>query len=555
MLEAARKRLSTAKTQATAASTNLESIKQMLVNAQSMSDAADKEVKDAQTALDEAEKKFEVIDVDGDDDPDPTEGSNKRRKVSLSPQSQSNKSNNNSSTTNNTAAASNNNSTQVLVTGSSSVPNSSNNARAEAAAQDPNPNIATVQIMESLLSRSAAGNSNTTATTTPSNLAAESRTSSNNMSSGGSTLTDSSNSAAAVSSVGNRTNARQGSSAQVAPQQQSQQQQPKQKHRLTPEARVALREAVLSAIRHPQGTIDTGCLQRAIAEGLPERAIIYTANIARQRDASNRNRSTLTSNSSATSTAANRNVLTTTSYPFSINQIVVEGCGHPWINGVYRKVQGFYLGHAPVYSKRGKWNGVEVNFGIFRVKSNRNYWYIGTFPSRSDDSTGIISTQDSPLSRLYKSNWNPDELRSTYTPPENGWVAETTNARTPHLPTCQPITDSDTTAAPNSVVEECGMPEVNGTYKLSQSTRFSSGLPVYWKQQQIDGKLVKIIVCSYFNQSSQMWDIGVLGENNSLYRSSKARQKGNRLDEAPLNDSTWSVNEGVPHPPPQVKRG
>ena len=64
VLEAARKRLATAKTQATAANTNLESIKQMLVNAQSMSDAADKEVKDAQTALEEAEKKYEVISID-----------------------------------------------------------------------------------------------------------------------------------------------------------------------------------------------------------------------------------------------------------------------------------------------------------------------------------------------------------------------------------------------------------------------------------------------------------------------------------------------------------
>jgi len=107
-LESARKRLTAAKSQATATYTNLASIKQMLVNAQSMSDAADKEVKEAQTALNEAEKKYEVIDVDGDD-PDPTEGSNKRRKVSLSPQSQSNNNNNNANTTtgNNTTATQN----------------------------------------------------------------------------------------------------------------------------------------------------------------------------------------------------------------------------------------------------------------------------------------------------------------------------------------------------------------------------------------------------------------------------------------------------------------
>ena len=78
VLEAARKRLATAKSQATAAT-------QMLVHAQSMSDTANKEVKEARTALEEVEKKYEVIDVDGDD-LNPNEGSNKRRKVSLSPQ-------------------------------------------------------------------------------------------------------------------------------------------------------------------------------------------------------------------------------------------------------------------------------------------------------------------------------------------------------------------------------------------------------------------------------------------------------------------------------------
>jgi len=87
ILEAARKRLSTAKAQATAASTNLASIKQMLINAQSMSDAADK---DAQTALDEAEKKYEVIDIDDEPETPTAEGSNKRRKVSLSPQANNN---------------------------------------------------------------------------------------------------------------------------------------------------------------------------------------------------------------------------------------------------------------------------------------------------------------------------------------------------------------------------------------------------------------------------------------------------------------------------------
>ena len=108
-LEAARKRLYAANSQATAASTNLDSVKQMIANmlqsAQSMSDAADKEVKDAQSSLEEAEKKYEVINIDDDEPMNSNEGSNKRRKVSLSPQSQSN--NNNSTSGNNTTATQN----------------------------------------------------------------------------------------------------------------------------------------------------------------------------------------------------------------------------------------------------------------------------------------------------------------------------------------------------------------------------------------------------------------------------------------------------------------
>jgi len=79
-------------------------------------------------------------------------------------------------------------------------------------------------------------------------------------------------------------------SSQHASQQvlQSHDQRQKKKFHLTPEAKVALREAVLSAIRHPQGTVDPTFLKRAMALGLPEKAILNAAVVARQRDATNR---------------------------------------------------------------------------------------------------------------------------------------------------------------------------------------------------------------------------------------------------------------------------
>jgi len=123
VLEVARKRLTAANLQATAA-------KQMLASAQSMYDAAEKERKDAQSSLDEAEKKYEVINIDDDVDDQPMnsiEGSNKRRKVSLSPQANNSRNNtipsiaftsSSSNTTNNLSNNSNNSgSDRVLVSG------------------------------------------------------------------------------------------------------------------------------------------------------------------------------------------------------------------------------------------------------------------------------------------------------------------------------------------------------------------------------------------------------------------------------------------------------
>ena len=71
---------------------------------------------------------------------------------------------------------------------------------------------------------------------------------------------------------------------------EGQEQQQKKKFHLTPEAKETLREAVLSAIHHPQGTVDPDLLQRCIAEGLPETAVLNAAVVARQRDAKNRER-------------------------------------------------------------------------------------------------------------------------------------------------------------------------------------------------------------------------------------------------------------------------
>ncbi|KAL7449802.1 hypothetical protein ACHAWC_001820, partial [Mediolabrus comicus] len=69
------------------------------------------------------------------------------------------------------------------------------------------------------------------------------------------------------------------------------QQHQRQKFNLTVEAKQALKEAVLSAIRDPNGEVDQMALQRAMAQGLPKQAILKASLIARKRARENREKS------------------------------------------------------------------------------------------------------------------------------------------------------------------------------------------------------------------------------------------------------------------------
>jgi len=87
-IDAARKRLAAAKTQAASASTNMESAKAMMAaaeimmtNAQSQIQSSSKELDDATIFLVEAEKRWEVIDIDEVPDSPEEKRKNKRRKV------------------------------------------------------------------------------------------------------------------------------------------------------------------------------------------------------------------------------------------------------------------------------------------------------------------------------------------------------------------------------------------------------------------------------------------------------------------------------------------
>ena len=93
-IEAARKRLLAAKSQAYAASKNMKSVEEMIAkmreNAQSLVQSSSKEVKEAEAMLEDAEKRWEVIEIDADTTDSKNESCKKKRKVSLSPQAWNN---------------------------------------------------------------------------------------------------------------------------------------------------------------------------------------------------------------------------------------------------------------------------------------------------------------------------------------------------------------------------------------------------------------------------------------------------------------------------------
>ena len=189
-------------------------------------------------------------------------------------------------------------------------------------------------------------------------------------------------------------------------------------------------------------------------------------------DCLDHNNGTATGSSSATSSSNNR--------LFNVNQIVVEGCGTSFTNGTYNRIADMYNG-APVYIKENS-----TTMAIFRhffSVPNRNAWSIGQWSNNStySGSPGVIFYRDAN-----------DNSSQSISPPENDW--EPVGGIYP-LPTCRLVTNNDqsnqatqsnqsnngqvstSAAAANQltqptlsnvdqiVVEGCGNPQYNGTYK------------------------------------------------------------------------------------------
>ena len=102
-------------------------------------------------------------------------------------------------------------------------------------------------------------------------------------------------------------------------------------------------------------------------------------------------------------------------------QLVVEGAGHPDVNGVYAR--DGYFERACKYSKRGKYNGNESLFSLFQcnVSNNTKHWYISIVPPKGLPGTNAdLDFYSAPV------NENCTEL-----PPRSGWTKANEGADPP----------------------------------------------------------------------------------------------------------------------------
>jgi len=225
-----------------------------------------------------------------------------------------------------------------------------------------------------------------------------------------------------------------------------------------------------------------------------------------------------------------------------VDQVVVKGCAASGISGIYKQENGSLYEGAPLFTRQVG----STTFAIYRVPSNQRYWYIGRW-NRSTNS-------EFPSSRLFKSNLYNYRRDGRLIPPEDGWASCSKQRSSQQVPKCHFLSKAAASSAADTAVNElivsgCGLPMANGTYK--RTNQRCNGLPKYTKT----AGQITFTISSVFNDKYQQWKLYQNGAN-IIYKSNANHRVEGKLDGAPFDNSTWSVNEGKGvHPPPQVKRG
>jgi len=228
----------------------------------------------------------------------------------------------------------------------------------------------------------------------------------------------------------------------------------------------------------------------------------------------------------STSDAAGRS---NTSLPHNVDRVVVEGCGNPQFNGTYEKEVGRLHNGASLYIKRNS----NDNIAIYREDSGSS-WGIGWW----------WDIPNIPVLAYYTS---PNNANNSLIPSENNW--ETARGVYPP-PKCRFQSSSadqlaQTRPIPNEIdVVGAAIQSINGTYKRDEDED-RNGHPTYYKLGTLDGVLKEFIIYRA-EGNNRFWYIGIPDENKKFYMVRCDFSPDKRLP--PKSDWVISIHGQSPSP-------
>ena len=99
-----------------------------------------------------------------------------------------------------------------------------------------------------------------------------------------------------------------------------------------------------------------------------------------------------------------------------VEQVTVEGCGLTEVNGIYKRVDEMYKGF-PVYKRNGQWKGQQMTFEIWcGITSGSRYWYIQPSKFVDDDDCLYVSSACDNRMVPSKEGWKAFEERALPVP-------------------------------------------------------------------------------------------------------------------------------------------
>ena len=199
----------------------------------------------------------------------------------------------------------------------------------------------------------------------------------------------------------------------------------------------------------------------------------------------------LTALDNSNSYSMNITTNTSASFPNVVDRIAIQNYTSK-LNGIYTRVGD--LQGAPVYTKEGKEPSTLNCYAILRCRptvGEQMKWYIGNWGARAD---GNIS-----FNFLYVSRTHGELLF----PPETMWHRKCSDGSYEYSrATCRLILPND-----HIVIEGCGNVELNGTYSLNYRNTNDNEIE-YKRQGQWNGKVVTFSIYQKYHKYRYKWYVG-----------------------------------------------